>query len=549
MAPQKNILEEITAEIPAPKKKLPGWVIIPVLLVIVGVAVVGSLLGKGSASKSVTTLQVIGVKSGDVREVYNANGTVESENTKTYYSPVTASIINNYAVVGQLVKEGDLLITFDTADLERDNQQARLSLQSSRNSSAAARTQNARTIDAANAASAELANKANQLAQQVDALAAQLNNAQSTYEANLASATAGNAQNQALRQQLQTQLSRVTSQMQAAENTLNTAILALNGRMAEAQVAYNIAPDQRTDVENALAQAFEDYNNSLASYNAFKNEADQLNGQLSAIIDGTADDAGYAALRPQYEAAYQQWQAAYEAAGGRTPETGMTSAELDNLNISDNLAELAALTPEELLQKAREGMKADMEGVIASVGVAQSNTVTQGMAVFSIASTKNVRVAIEVSPDDYDKLKIGNAVTVTVGRNQYRGQLTQVNKIATTNAKGVPVIGAQIRISNADENICIGASAKIVMTVAEAENVLVVPPEVVNASADGDFVYIIEDGIVKEQPVELGISSTTLVEIKSGLKKGDKVVNDFNVDIKPGMKAIAADKADSAEKD
>ena len=47
---------------------------------------------------------------------------------------------------------------------------------------------------------------------------------------------------------------------------------------------------------------------------------------------------------------------------------------------------------------------------------------------------------------------------------------------------------------------------------------------------------------MKERPVELGTVSTTHTEIKSGLKEGDKVVNDLNVDIKEGMKAVAVEK-------
>ena len=83
------------------------------------------------------------------------------------------------------------------------------------------------------------------------------------------------------------------------------------------------------------------------------------------------------------------------------------------------------------------------------------------------------------------------------------------------------------------------------MTVSEANDVLVVPTEVINTSSDGDFVYVIENGTVLKKPVELGTASTTQIEIKSGLKKGDKVVNDLNVDIKEGMKAVAAEKTDS----
>ena len=83
-------------------------------------------------------------------------------------------------------KAGDLLVTFDTTNLERDNQQAQLNLQSAYNTSQAARDKNAQAIDAANAANAELANQANALADQVNALKAQMDAAKATYDANAA---------------------------------------------------------------------------------------------------------------------------------------------------------------------------------------------------------------------------------------------------------------------------------------------------------------------------------------------------------------------------
>ena len=140
-------------------------------------------------------------------------------------------------------------------------------------------------------------------------------------------------------------------------------------------------------------------------------------------------------------------------------------------------------------------------------------------------------------------MKSGNAATVTLAGSTYEGILTDVDRIALTNEKGTPVIGARIHINNPDENICIGASAKVRMTVAEAKDVLVLPIGAVNASTDGDFVYVIENGTVREKPVQLGISSATQVEITEGLTEGDLVVNDFSTDITPGMKAIASESA------
>ncbi len=530
----------------AAKKKLPAWVIIPVLAVlIIGAWGISLLAGGTKSSGTGTVLNVVKAEKGTVTEVYNSSGTVESENTKTYYSPVTAPIKECKAVVGQTVKSGDLLISFDTTNLERDNQQAQLNLQSSLNTSRASKEQNAKAISAAEAASAQAAEAANRLAEEVNSLAAQTDAAYAQYQANLSQSGSQAQANQARREELQSVISEKQKIVTANQAVIDSIESGYAGRRADLEAALLIPEADRTAEQTNLIQAlqpvFDKYDAAVEARDKAQAESDAADAELSSIQDPSADDAGYAELKAQYDAKYAEWQAAYQAAKSGTADAGMTSAELANLNISDNLAELAALSPQELLEKGREGMKADMDGVIASVDALQSNSAAQGMALFTIASTEDVRVKIEVSPDDYDKMQPGNAATITLAGNTYEGTLTDVDKIALPNAKGSAVIGARIHINNPDENICIGASAKVRMTVAEAADVLVVPTEAVNASTDGDFVYVIENGTVKEKNVQLGISSATHVEITEGLKEGDLVVNDFSTDIAPGMKAIASE--------
>lgn len=530
------------------KKKLPAWVIIPILAVLLlAVWGISLLTDGGDSSASGTFLNVVKVQKGTVTEVYNSSGIIESENTKTYYSPVTAPISECKAVVGQTVKSGDLLVTFDTTNLERDNQQAQLTLQSSLNSSKASKEQNARAVSAAKAASAQAAEQANKLAEEVNNLAEKANAAYARYQENLKAAGSQTQANQALREELQSLISGKQKIVTANQSVIDSIDSGYSGRRADLNAALLVPEAERTEEQKNLIQSlqpvFEQYDAAVAARDEAQAEIDSATARLDSIQDPDVDDAGYADLKAQYDAKYAEWQAAYQAAGADTTDTGMTGTEIANLDISDNLAELAAMTPRELLEKGREGMKADMDGVIASVDALQSNTASQGMALFTIASTEDVRVKLEISPEDYDKMKSGNAATVTLAGSTYEGTLTDVDRIALTNEKGTPVIGARIHINNPDENICIGASAKVRMTVAEAKDVLVLPIGAVNASTDGDFVYVIENGTVREKPVQLGISSATQVEITEGLTEGDLVVNDFSTDITPGMKAIASESA------
>lgn len=536
---QENAKKKQTSS--ASKKKLPAWVIIPILGVIL-LCTFGLylLFGKQDTSSDTKTLSVAEVKRGNIREVYNSSGTIESENTKTYYSPVTAPITNLNATVGKTVKKGDLLVTFDTAGLERDTLQAQLNLQSSYNSSQAAREQNARAIDAANAASANLENQANILAEQANALKEKADAAKAEYDAQIASISTPEAQARAA--ELQTNIQELNTQIQNTQNLINTLSVIYEGSGEVYSEAVATPEEQRSDTQKQLIRDIDSYNTAVADLPNLQAQLAASEAELASLT--TVADTGYEALYAQYEAAYAQYEAAVSSAEGSAPASGITSSEIANLDISDNLAELAALTPQELLEKAREGMKADMDGVIASVDILHSNSAAQGAAVFSIASTENVRVKIEVSPDDYAKMKTGNTADITVGDHKYKGTLASIDKIAINNAKGNPVIGAQIHIDNPDENLCIGATAKISMTVASSDDVLVVPTETINASSDGDFVFIIKDGIVQKKPVELGHASTTEVEVVSGLKEGDYVVNDLNVDLSEGMKAIGIPETD-----
>ena len=123
------------------------------------------------------------------------------------------------------------------------------------------------------------------------------------------------------------------------------------GRQVEINEA--LAAENPDSVQEQIIKDTEEYNAALKSKSDTEALLAQAQDSLDALGVPPADDAGYTDLLAQYEAKYAEWQAAYQAAGASVPDTGMTSAELSNLDISDNLAELAALTPEELLTKGK----------------------------------------------------------------------------------------------------------------------------------------------------------------------------------------------------
>lgn len=524
------------------KKKLPGWVIIPVIAVICVIAVLAyALAGKKDAGGASTSLAAEKVQKGDVKEVYTTTGTVESEVTKTFYSPVTAPVETCNAKVGKAVKAGDMLITFDTKDLEKNNKESQLQLQSTYAS-------NQSTIEQTNQAAQQAAEAQQQAAEaqaaQINSLQQQVYDAQDQAAQLRAAADEANAQAEAKNAEINAQIEQIQPKLTDAQNKLAELNVTYESYVNEQANFDLINEDKTEDLKQDRKKEIADF---IVQYPKNKQDLEKIisdcQNELAAageIIDVSAAYAAADAADQQAAALKAQLdQANASSVSSSSQSNGLTSGQKKSMQISENLAELSALSVEELVQKGREGIKAEFDGVISDVQAANGTQTAQGSALFTIASNQSVAVKLEVPSSDFEKLVVGGKGTIKVGQHTYNGTITEVNKIAVNNEKGNPVIGATLHIDNPDDQIIIGVSAKATLNVAEAKNVLCLSNEVVNTGTEGDFVYVIENGVVKKKSVELGISSNNSVEIKSGLKEGDMVVTDASSDLKDGTKATA----------
>lgn len=554
-----------------PKKKLPNWVILPIIGGVVLIGVVGSKLG-GADKRNNGQVEVVKVMRGDVKEVYNTSGTVDSEKKKIFYSPVNAKVSDNRAKVGKIVKAGEMLVTFDTTDLEQNNQKMELDLQSVINTNRSTVEQTNRSASEAEqtAADAQAASDAarEQSEQQIAALEASIAEKQqmmSGMEAQIAQENAAYAE-------IQPQVDALNGQKQGNEARINV----LYGEINQIREKLNEDERKREELEQAQKEGAGEGNpaleNSTAGANGGLSEKDLLSdaerAQMEAEIDvrakeieekkgtnealdvqlneiganvQTGSQEAYAAAAQEVAALQSQLEQLWAAASASTPsshipDTSLTAGQWNNMQISENLAQLALMTGEELVAKGREGIKAEFDGIIADVKTVEGQTAMQGGELFTLVSNRDVAVHVEVSANDFDKLQTGSQATIKVGKHTYNGVVESVDKIALPNAKGNPVISAKVKIANPDDNIYIGVTAKLTMVVAEEKDVLYLPSENVNTSTEGDFVYVVQNGTVKKKGVELGISSNSKVEIKSGLEEGDQVVVDTLGSVQEGMK-------------
>jgi len=511
------------------KKTLMILIVAAVVLVLGILVVVNQLKPK---TEVIPSVPVVAVETGDVEEKLDASGTVKSMQTKTFYSPVNATINQMDFEVGDVVTKGDQMIAFDLKDLEKDNQKAELNVLTGK-------YDYSDSVNQANKANSKVSNAQTN----VGSLQAAVNDWQNyvnSLQNQIAQVTA-DAQTDAINQAEQ-------AAAEQAQEIANVETEIANGKqdVSKKYTAYlsakrNWEIGKTTNKTNTqLENLGEELNKAQIEYEEAQNDLKVLEAELQSISsssassyssDTTADTTG---LQQELENASSQLaelksELASEEAIAESDGSTLTSEAKEKMNISTNLAELEAKSLEELIAEGKKGVQAEFKGVVSDTKVNNGATVSQGMELFTLQSTNDVSVQVNISKYDYDKLKEGQKADITLADNKYEGTVTKIDRIAIPDEKGNAYIKANIHIDNPDENIFIGVDAKVVIHSDEAKGVPVVPTEVVNIGNDGSFCYVLDNGVITKRQVETGVSSSSTVEITSGLKEGDQIITDIGV--------------------
>lgn len=539
------------------KKKSSKKLIAIVLAAVVVVLGVMTILSQAMGEKEITpTVATIKATRGDIELNLDTSGAVESKNKKTFFSPVNGTIKMLGMEKGDSVKTGTKLVSFDLETLEDENKKLELSGRTGE-------LDIQDTIDTANkAASKQAAAAANvgPLQAYIDAQKTYINDlknaiAQATKDAqeDAVSQAEASAKEQkkaidkAYKKAVKTynaEVKKYNTNLAKAKTDLDNATAAYNTADAKYQMEFQLWESGQSTEQNVLDTALTEKNNAeiamrdaTEAYDTLFNNPPAAPEQpdyssIASTVDPTAVVADTTELQNELEnasadLAEAQGELSQEKAVAEADAGGVSSATLEKLEISNNLSDLEAKSLAELIEEGRKGVEAEFAGVISDCKVVEGATVTQGMELFTLQSTEDVKVSVSISKNDYDKVKEGQAATVVMGDHTYQGTVEKISRIATPNEKGTPIIDAQVRIDNPDENIFIGVDAKVTIEADKATDVILVPVTAVNIGNNGSFCYAIENGVIVEKPVVTGISSVDYIEIKEGLTEETDILTDI----------------------
>ena len=136
-----------------------------------------------------------------------------------------------------------------------------------------------------------------------------------------------------------------------------------------------------------------------------------------------------------------------------------------------------------------------------------------------------VKVMINVTESDLSKIRTG--MPVTVAFDAFEGETFdgKVSRIYPTVDTATRTFRTEILISNPGERILPGMFARVSIDLGSRNNVVVPDRAIVKQTGSGNrYVYVLHDGKVNFERVELGRRLGDAYELISGVNSGDTVV-------------------------
>lgn len=555
-------------------KKSKKKIIIPICIILVIAIVAGVIFGVSKANSG-KEVSLYTIATDDIYESVSLTGEVSSGSVKEYKVGTVATVKEVFVKVGDKVKKGDVLATFNVESLDSQINSLRSSYNeslSSYNSAVASQSAAKKKADAIKSQISETEKTIEKL-QKKSATTAKRTTKKTTARTTTKRETTKPSTTR--RQPTMPSVSESTTTPTTAPTSASSDI----GSLAEALAELNKNLSQITNDLHTLATLTEIITQTITDAieeGVFDSNviADRVAAAVSeALKEGIIDAAN---LIVESDVAVDMIHAAVSAIDFEA----VTSALINSNNVSLTAAQLqlasleaqyaiykvqsddtmltaqkkaidatkkALDTLEQQKKEMEEGWVASFDGTITEVDIeagAQTTLLSTGI---KLENLNSMAVTVSLSEYDLHKVKVGMPVKVTTAYGSYDGEVSAIAPTATGGSSGsiLDSVGSMAGISGlssltgtgagvdctvtipeTDENIIAGFDADVEIKTGEYLGVVAVPIEAIKLEKTGSYVYLYdeEEKTVTKTLIETGAVSDAIYQVKSGLKVGDRIV-------------------------
>ncbi len=515
-------------------KKVRITVILCILAILVGVIVYEIV-----KPAPLPEYEVVKAEKGSIMETFTATGNVESGNPSVYTVLDGVKVIEVKVNVGDKVKTGDALASFDTSGVTPKLNEVKGEYD--------------KALSAYKKAVSESKDAVSKLEQTENEIGA-------------------------LEQQIAVLENEIAAAKEEESKQLEIPETKVDGEYTgEAYTKQQISDFKKQFLENGGTE--EQFNRMIAVLNAIETaaknskqnsmSAEQLAQKLKDSSSGKS--LQLAQLQTQLTSLKTQ-QSYYELQTGDTVTKALKTVvdlkekeyeqlknAVDSLNTGwfatgNGIVTKVNITPGELFTSAKSssGSNMDFSQILGMISGGEAD-LTSLLSQLTSTSSSNEAVGIQV--DNYDSfsasfnvgkydllnLKVGQKAKVTSLDSEYEGVVEYVSATASessgidissiassltgaTNSSNSAI--ARVKILKPDEKIIIGFDVDISVNIGEVDDVIVLPVESLRFENGQKFVFVYneETKTVEKRTVELGSSEDTKYEISSGISEGELII-------------------------
>jgi RND family efflux transporter MFP subunit len=266
----------------------------------------------------------------------------------------------------------------------------------------------------------------------------------------------------------------------------------------------------------------------------------------------------------QFQAAVQQAEAnadlgrVTDQRTARLVAQGWSSAQqgdTDRLTLAARQAAVAVAKANVVAQQAAvdrlqqltefERITAPFDGVVTSrlidVGSLVAADAASGTPLFSMARTDELRVQVFVPQAATFGIKDGDPATITVSELPGRTFTGRVARNANALSPGTRTLLMEVDVDNKDGALAAGLYSIIHLQARRPNPVITIPSTAVIFNQDGLRAAVVsDDGKVELRKIEIDVDNGANVDVRSGLKDGDRIILSPPANVSDGMKVSVA---------
>lgn len=179
-------------------------------------------------------------------------------------------------------------------------------------------------------------------------------------------------------------------------------------------------------------------------------------------------------------------------------------------------------------------IKAPISGIISNRMIQPGEKVSPDNRLLDVVDLRVLEMEAPVPAQNIASIKIAQRVQLTIEgvSEKLIGEVSRINPATTAGSRSIV---SYIRVANTAGQLRAGMFGEAQLTIEKKSDVLMVPETAIQYDAEKPFVYVIESDLLTQKFLTLGLkgvnlgatdgtSSTTVVEVVSGLEAGAKIV-------------------------